>query len=67
MVTRIAKCKDETMKTDPRECMFCHDPLPRRADQPVNLAFMEHVTNQARCKQEFEVWTLHMQRDYLGD
>lgn len=55
------------MESNPRECMFCHDALPQRPDQPVNLAWMEHIETEEPCREEFEVWTTHMARDFLGD
>ena len=54
------------METNPRECMFCHEGLPMKADQPVNLAWMEHIERQEPCRESFAVWTRNMQKDYIG-
>ena len=55
------------MDTNPRECLFCHGDLPVKDGQPVNLAFLEHIEDQGPCREEFEVWTQNMGRDFLGD
>lgn len=54
------------METNPRECLFCHNGLPVVEDQPVNLAFLEHIDANEPCNQAFTVWTDNMQSDYLG-
>jgi hypothetical protein len=54
------------MQADPRECMFCHDHLPVRPDEPANLAFLAHIEQRPPCREDFDVWTRHMQKDYLG-
>jgi hypothetical protein len=54
------------MQTNPRECMFCHGDLPVRPDEPANLAFLAHIERRQGCREEFAVWTTHMQKDYLG-
>jgi hypothetical protein len=55
------------MDVNPRICMFCQDDLPRRGEEPVNLAFMAHVETSGACREAFAVWRTHMQRDFLGD
>lgn len=54
------------MDVNPRECMFCHDALPVRPDEPVNLAFQAHIQLREPCRQDFASWTHHMQRDFIG-
>lgn len=54
------------MDVNPRECMFCHDDLPVRPDEPVNMAFMAHLEGREPCRQDFDAWTHHMQKDYTG-
>ena len=54
------------MDTDPRECMFCHEGLPKVVDEPVNLAFMSHIGREDPCREAFEVWADNMQTDHLG-
>jgi hypothetical protein len=54
------------MQTNPRECMFCHDDLPVRPDEPANLAFLAHIETRDPCRQDFDNWTHHMQKDYIG-
>ncbi len=54
------------MQPNPRECMFCHGDLPVRPDEPANLAFLAHIERQKPCAQEFDTWTRHMQKDFLG-
>lgn len=58
--------RESPMQTNPRECMFCHGDLPVRPDEPANLAFLAHLESQDPCRKEFDVWTSHMQKDYLG-
>lgn len=55
------------MEIDTRECMFCHGGLPVKQDQPVNLAFMEHIEAREPCRDAFAAWTQNMQKDYQGD
>lgn len=55
------------MQVNPRECMFCHDGLPEVRDQPVNLAFMDHIERRVPCRQAFDIWRSNMQTDFLGD
>jgi hypothetical protein len=55
------------MEINTRECMFCHGGLPVKEGQPVNLAFMEHIERLEPCREAFDVWRLHMQKDYQGD
>ena len=54
------------MQPNPRECMFCHGDLPVRPDEPANLAFLAHIERQKPCAQEFDNWTLNMQKDFIG-
>lgn len=54
------------MDVNPRECMFCHDDLPVRPDEPVNMAFLAHIERREPCRQDFDTWTHHMQKDYTG-
>ena len=55
------------METNPRECMFCHDGLPVRPDEPANLAFLAHIEDRTGCKDSFDVWVHNMQSDWIGD
>jgi hypothetical protein len=55
------------MIVEPRECMFCHDVMPKLEGQPVNLAFMAHLENEATCRDAFDAWTENMAADFKGD
>jgi hypothetical protein len=55
------------MDVDPRQCMFCHDGLPPRDNEPANLAFLAHIEARPGCKDDFDAWTYHMQNDWIGD
>jgi hypothetical protein len=54
------------MDFDPRECMFCHDGLPKIDGEPVNLAFLSHLRQNDDCADAFSVWTENMQTDFIG-
>lgn len=54
------------MDVNPRVCMFCQDGLPVVPDEPVNIAFVRHIEARRRCRTDFDAWTHHMQRDYIG-
>lgn len=50
-----------------RECLFCHKHLGATEENPVNLAFMDHIEGKPKCNEEFEQWTVNMQTDFKGD
>ncbi|MEA3191539.1 MAG: hypothetical protein QOD77_2121 [Thermoplasmata archaeon] len=54
------------MESDPRACMFCHDELAA-ADEPENLAFIDHLDEAPACQDAFDAWTENMATDFLGD
>jgi hypothetical protein len=54
------------MTTDPRVCMFCEDALPRRTDEPVNIAFLSHIEDRSDCDDAFQAWKGHIQTDFIG-
>ena len=50
-----------------RECLFCHTRLEADDDDPVNLAFVDHLEERPQCGSDFEQWSENMRSDFKGD